>query len=89
MTLETCNASTSLDIDCATSKFKDLSLSNFPWGENISDLSTTVLKLIKNMNGTYNMPINIGSTLIRKGTLSSCSYFNRTMFGHLDRVRKI
>ena len=53
MTLETCNASTSLDIDSATSKFKDISLSNFPWGENISDLSSTVPKLIKNMNGVY------------------------------------
>ena len=88
MILEACNASASLDIDGATNKFRDLSLSSFPW-ENVSDLATTALKLIKIMDGAYAMPVNIGSTLIRKVSTSSCQYFNRTIFGHLDKARQM
>ena len=88
MILEACNASASLDIDGATKKIRELSLSSFP-GENVSDLATTALKLINIMDGAYAMPVNIGSTLIRKVSNSSCQYFNRTMFGHLDKARQM
>ena len=79
MILEACNAFTSLNIYGTTNKFRDLSLSSFPGG-NVSDLATTSLKLIKIMDGAYEIPANIGSTLIRKVSNSSCQYFKRTMF---------
>ena len=88
MVLKACNASASLDIDRATNKFRDLSLSSFP-GKQLSDLATIALKLIKIMDGAYMMPVNFGYTLIRKESNSSCQYFNRTMFEHLDKARQM
>ena len=41
------------------------------------------------MDKEYEMPVNVGSTLMRKVTNSSCQYFNRTMFGHLEKARQI
>ena len=50
MMLEASNTSTFLDINGASNKFRELSLSVF-LGENVSDLVTAALKLIKIMDG--------------------------------------
>ena len=86
--LDACNSSTVLDIDGAEKIFKEMTLSDFQ-GENDSSLATSALKYIKVMEGGYTLPRNLSSFLIKKATVSSCDYFNRTMYNHLNKAKDI
>jgi len=81
MVTNTCNASVSIDIESATSKFKELSLSNFP-GEDISALSTLVLKYIKIMQGVYYLPPKLATDLLLKYQDTETEIFNRNVITH-------
>ena len=88
MVLEVSNASVAQDIDKAVQDFKDIDLANYP-GQNISDFATDALRHIKVMQGGYALPYQTGSNLIRKVCSTESAYFNRTMYNHLDKVRKM
>lgn len=83
MALKACNASVSHDIDGAATAFASLMLDNVS-GENVSDLSNKALRLIKIMQGGYALPVNTGSRLLQKVTLTACEEFNRKTFNLLD-----
>ncbi len=76
MALETCNASVSHDIDGAAKAFEELTLDNYP-GENITNLTTEALRLLKIMKGGYALPVHTGSRLFMKVTKTSSEEFNR------------
>ena len=63
-----------------------MTLSDFQ-DDNVSSLATSALKYIKVMEYRYALPRNLFSSLIKKTTSSSCDYFNRTMFNHLDKSK--
>ena len=88
MVLETCNISLTMDIKEAENSFNDLKLSDYP-GENVSALATDALKLIKIMSGSYALDVCIGSNLLKKVSSILSDYFNRTIFGHLDKAHRM
>ena len=88
MILETCNFSLSMDVKEAEESFEKLTLSSYA-GENVSSVATDALKLIKIMNGSYAMGIRTGSDLLKKVSSTSSDYFNRTIFGHLDKAYRM
>ena len=86
--LETCNASVSHDIDGAAKAFEELTLDNYP-GENITNLTTEALRLLKIMKGGYAVPVHTGSRLLMKVTKTSSEEFNRKVFALLDPVKEM
>ena len=88
MVLETCNISLTMDVKEAENSFNELKLSDYS-GENISALATDALKLIKIMSGSYALDVRIGSNLLKKVSSTSSDYFNRTIFGHLDKAHRM
>ena len=74
------------DIDGAATSFNDLTLDSYP-GENISDMTTEALRLIKIMAGGYALPVHTGSRLLMKVTKTSSEEFNRKFFALLDVVK--
>ena len=65
MALDACNASVQRDIAGAQEGYNKLSLNDFP-AEDVTELATEVLRLIHIMAGSYALPLNLGSTLIKK-----------------------
>jgi hypothetical protein len=88
MALETCNASVSHDIDGAAKAFDELALDTYP-GENITNLTTEALRLLKIMQGGYALPVHTGSRLLMKVTKTSSEEFNRKVFALLDPVKEM
>ena len=88
MALETCNASVSHDIDGAAKAFDELALDTYP-GENITNLTTEALRLLKIMQGGYALPVHTGSRLLMKVTKTSSEEFNRKVFARLDPVKEM
>ena len=88
MALETCNASVSHDIDGAAKAFDALKLDTYP-GENITNLTTEALRLLKIMQGGYALPFHTGSRLLMKVTKMSSKEFNRKVFALLDPVKEM
>ena len=83
MALDTCNASVQRDVAGAQAKFDILSLDTYP-AEDVTELATEALRLIHILSGSYYLPINLGSKLIKKVTQTSSEFFNRKMFLLLD-----
>ena len=88
MALDTCNASVQRDVAGAQVAFDELSLDNYP-GEDVTELATEALRLIHILSGSYSLPINLGSKLIKKVTNTSSEFFNRKMFALLDSARTL
>ena len=88
MALDTCNASVQRDIEGAQTKFDNLNLDTYP-GEDITELATEALRLINILSGSYALPINLGSKLIKKVTGTSSEFFNRKMYALLDSARTL
>ena len=88
MALDTCNASVQRDVAGAQKKYEQLSLDDYP-GENVTELATEALRLIHILSGSYALPLNLGTTLIKKVTKTSSEFFNRKMFTLLDAARTL
>ena len=88
MALDICNASVQLDVAGSQEKFDTLSLDTYP-AEDITELATEVLCLIHILSGSYSLPINLGSKLIKKVTQTSSEFFNRKIFALLDSARTL
>ena len=65
MALDACNASVQRDIAGAQERHNKLLLDDFP-AEDITELATEALRLIYIIAGSYTLPLNLGSTLIKK-----------------------
>ena len=83
MALDTCNASVQRDIAGAQTKYDNLSLDSYP-GEDITELATEALRLLHILAGSYALPLNLGSKLLKKVTSTSSEFFNRKMYVLLD-----
>ena len=83
LVLQICNASADQDISAAKKSFKELKLASYP-GENVDELATEALRLIKIMQGGYALKYFLGTQLLTKVTETSCKYFNQTMFSLMD-----
>ena len=88
MALDTCKASVQRDIAGAQTKFDSLALDMYP-GEDITELATEVLRLIHILSGSYALPLNLGSKLIKKVSNTSSKFFNRKMHALLDSTRML
>ena len=88
MALDTCNASVQQDVAGAQSKFEGLSLDAYP-AKDVTELATEALRLIHILSGSYSLPINLGSKLIKTVTQTSSEFFNRKMFALLDSARTL
>lgn len=58
-------------------------------GEDVTELATEALRLIHILTGSYALPLNLGSKLIKKVTNTSSEFFNRKMFTLLDSARTL
>ena len=76
MVLEMCNMPAAIDIKMAKAESYDLQFSNFP-GENISQLAVLALKYIKVMKGGFNLPTDLGLTLLMKVSKTGTEIFNQ------------
>ena len=81
MALSACNTSASVDIESATSKFKELTLSNFP-GEEFSSFITLALKYIKVIQGADYLPPNLATHLLLTFQDTETEIFNRNVITH-------
>ena len=88
LALEACHASTALDIATASKTLNALKLSTFP-GENINDISTSILRQVKIIQSGWAIPFDTGSSILHKVTHTECEYFNRTMYSLLDKVSEM
>ena len=88
MALDTCNASVQRDIVGAQTKFDNLFLDSYP-GEDITKLATKALQLLHILSGSYALPLNLGSKLLKKLTNTSSEFFNRKMHALLDAARTL
>ena len=75
MALDTCNASVQRDIAGAQTRYEKLTLESYP-GEDVTELATEALRLIHILSGSYALPLNLGTTLIKKVTNTSSEFFN-------------
>ena len=82
------SASVQRDVVGAQTKFDSLTLDSCP-GENVTSLATEALRLIHILSGSYALPIDLGTKLIKKVTKTSSESFNRKMFAMLDRARTL
>ena len=85
MAVETCNASVFLDVEGDKKKLEALDLHSFP-GKSVTNLAGKAQQLLKIMAGAYAVPVNIGSTLLRKLTHTSSEIFTCNIFALLDEV---
>ena len=85
MVLNVCHASFAFKLDDASDKLKSMQLIDYP-GENVSQFANESQRLIKIMMGSYALPYQLGSQLVRKVCDTQSTYFNRTMFNLLDSV---
>ena len=76
MALDVCNRSVQRDIAGAQTKFDELSIDSYP-GKDITKLATEALRLIHILSGSYSLPLNLGSKLIKKVENTSSKFFNR------------
>ena len=76
------------DITGAQTKFDALSLDLYP-GEDITELATEALRLIHILSGSYALPLNLGSKLIKMVSNTSSDFFNRKMHALLDSARTL
>ena len=67
MALDTCNASVQRGIAGAQTKFDNLTLDSYP-GKDITELATNALYLLHILAGSYALPLNLGSKLLKKVT---------------------
>ena len=88
MAIDTCNASVQRDIAGAQAKFDELTLDTYP-GEDVTELATEALRLLHILAGSYALPINLGSKLLKKVTNTSSEFFNQKMFTILDAARTL
>ena len=65
--------------------FTNLALSDYP-GQNVVNISTTALKLIKIMQQGNAPPLDIGYKLLLKVYDTSFDYFNQQVFTHLGKA---
>ena len=88
MALDACNASVQRDVAGAQAKYDDLKLDSYP-GEDVTELATEALRLIHILSGSYALPLDLGTKLIKKVTSTSSEFFNRKMFALLDKARTL
>ena len=65
-----------------------MTLDEYP-KEIITELSTKTLQLIHILAGSYILPINLRTKLIKKTKQTSSEFFNRKMFTLLDHARTL
>ena len=73
MALDTCSASVQRDVAGAQAKFDDLTLDSYP-GEDVTELATEALRLIHILSGSYALPLNLGSKLLKKSQTRRVSF---------------
>ena len=88
MALDTCNAPVQRDIAGAQTNFDSLALEMYP-GKDITELATEALCLIHILSGSYALPLNLGSKLIKKVSNISSEFFNRKIHALLDSTRTL
>ena len=81
---ECCNVEMSTQITSNMDYFTNLDLYNYP-GNNVGNITTTDLKLIKIMQKGYEPIVDVGSKLLFKLSGTSCAYFNWQVFTHLGK----
>ena len=86
--LDTCNSSVYHDMIYAQSKYNNMTLDKYP-GENIVELATEALQLIRILSGPYSLRVNLGTKLIKKVTSTSSKFFNWKMYALFDIVRTL
>ena len=88
MAMDACNTSMQRDIAGTQDRYNKLSLDDIPV-EDVTKLATEALRLIHIMAGSYALPLNLDSTLIKKITITSSEFVNRKMFNLLDFSRTL
>ena len=88
MVLGVSNVSIAQNIENAVEYYKTLKLATYP-GQNISDFATDTLCHIKIIQGGYALAYHTRSRIIKKVCKIESEYFNRKMYNHLDKARKI
>ena len=58
-------------------------------GKDITELATEALRLLHILSGSYFLPLNLGSKLLKKVTNTSSEFFNRKMYSLLDSARTL
>ena len=88
MALDACNASVQHNVAGAQTKYDKLTLDSYP-GENVTELATEALRLIHILSGSYALPLDFGTKLIKKVTNTSSEFFNHKMVDLLDKARTL
>ena len=83
MVMETCHASTAMDVDSASTAYEKLNLKSYA-GENVGALATDALRHIKVMQTAYAIPVTVGSSLLRKVSETSSTFFNSNVHVKLN-----
>lgn len=65
MILNVCHASFAFKLDDASDKLRELKLIDYP-GENVSQFANEAQRLVKVIMGSYTLPYQLGSQLVRK-----------------------
>ena len=81
--METCHASTTMDVNSASAAYDQLTLKSYA-GENVGALATDALCHIKVMQTAYALPITVGSSLLRKIAETSSTFFNSNVHVKLN-----
>ena len=71
MALDTCNVFVQHDVAGAQTKFDNLTLDSY----HVTELATEALRLIHISSGSYVLPINLGTKLLKKVTNTSSEFF--------------
>ena len=88
MALDACNVLVQHDVAGAQVKYDELTLDSYP-DENVTKLATEALRLIHILSGSYALPLDLGTKLIKKVTSTSSEFFNRKMFALVDKARTL
>ena len=85
MALDACNASVQRNVAGAQVKYDKLTLDSYP-GEDVTELATEALQRIHILFGSYALPLNLETKLMKKVTSTSSKFINRKMFALLDKA---
>ena len=83
--METCHASTAMDVDSTSAAYDKLDLKSYV-GENVGALATDALRHIKVMQTAYAIPVTVGSALLRKVAETSSTFFNSNVHVKLNSM---
>ena len=84
MVMETCHASTAMDVNSASATYDKLTLKSYA-GENVRVLATDALRHIKVIQTAYALPATVRSSLLRKEVAeTSSTFFNSNVHVKLN-----